>query len=124
MNKAWKRDGENDEQETPAWLRKSLRPKHTMRGHHLGNPKTPKSRRTVTVSEETAAVLERLIEGRAPDDFVFTTPTGLPLHSADFYERVWYPLMAQASCWQLVARGYGLSCFGQPPYGTVRISRM
>lgn len=95
VNKAWKHDGENDEQETPAWLRKSLRRKHTMRGHHLGNAKTPKSRRTVTVSEEIAAVLERLVEGRAPDDFVFTTPTGLPLHSADFYERVWYPLMAQ-----------------------------
>ena len=95
VNKAWKRDGENDDQETPAWLRKTLRPKHTMRGHHLGNRKTPKSRRTVTVSEEIAAVLERLVEGRAPDDFVFTTPTGLPLHSGDFYERVWYPLMAQ-----------------------------
>lgn len=93
VNKAWKRDGVDDQQEIPGWLRKSLRPKHVMRGHYLGSPKTSRSRRTVTVSEEVAAVLARLVEGRAHDDFVFTTPTGRPLHGADFYERVWYPLM-------------------------------
>ena len=93
INKAWKRDGENDVQETPSWLRKSLRAKHEMRGHHLGNPKTPKSRRTVTISSEIARLLSRLVEGKAADDFVFVTPTGRPIHNADFYERVWYPLM-------------------------------
>jgi integrase len=93
INKAWKRDGENDVQETPSWLRKSLGAKHQMRGHHLGNPKTPKSRRTVTISSEIARLLSRLVEGKAADDFVFVTPTGRPIHNADFYERVWYPLM-------------------------------
>jgi integrase len=93
INKAWKRDGENDAQETPSWLRKSLQAKHQMRGHHLGNPKTPKSRRTVTISSEIARLLSRLVEGKAADDFVFVTPTGRPIHNADFYERVWYPLM-------------------------------
>jgi integrase len=93
INKAWKRDGENDVQETPSWLRKSLRAKHQMRGHHLGNPKTPKSRRTVTISSEIVRLLSRLVEGKAADDFVFVTPTGRPIHNADFYERVWYPLM-------------------------------
>ena len=93
INKAWKCDGENDVQETPSWLRKSLRAKHQMRGHHLGNPKTPKSRRTVTISSEIAMLLSRLVEGKAADDFVFVTPTGRPIHNADFYERVWYPLM-------------------------------
>jgi integrase len=97
VNKAWKRDGENDEQETPSWLRKSLRAKHEMRGHHLGNPKTPKSRRTVTVSSEVASVLRRLVERKAADDFIFVTPTGLPLHNADFYERVWTPLTKKLS---------------------------
>ena len=43
VNKAWKRDGDDDQQETPAWLRKSLRAKHVMRGHYLGTPKTAKS---------------------------------------------------------------------------------
>ena len=61
-----------------------------MRGHHLGNPKTPKSRRTVTISSEIARLLSRLVEGKAAD-FVFVTPTGRPIHNADFYERVWYP---------------------------------
>jgi integrase len=95
VNKAWKRDGENEEQETPSWLRKSLRAKHEMRGHHLGNPKTPRSRRTVTISTSVAEVLARLINGKAADDFVFITPTGRPIHNADFYERVWSPLMTK-----------------------------
>jgi integrase len=64
-----------------------------MRGHHLGNPKTPKSKRTIEISQEVAAILRDRIVGKAPDDFVFITPTGLPLHNADFYERVWTPLM-------------------------------
>lgn len=34
-----------------------------------------------------------LARGLATDDFVFVTPTGLPLRNADFYERVWTPLM-------------------------------
>ena len=93
VNKAWKRDGEDGEQDVPAWLRKQLRAKHTMRGHHLGNPKTPKSRRTIEISDEVAAVLKRQIVGKAADDFVFVTPTGLPLHNGDYYERVWTPLM-------------------------------
>lgn len=93
VNKAWKLDGENDERQTPSWLGKSLRTKHEMRGHHLGNPKTLKSRRTITVSSEVASVLSRLVQGKAADDFVFVTPTGRPIHNADFYERVWYPLM-------------------------------
>jgi integrase len=94
INKAWKSDGEDSEQDTPAWLRRTLRAKHQMRGHHLGNPKTPRSRRTIEISEQLVAVLRPQIEAKAVDDFVFTTPTGRPLHNADYYERVWNPLMA------------------------------
>jgi integrase len=93
INKAWKRDGEEGEQDTPAWLKKLVKPKHAMRGHHLGNPKTPKSKRTIEISDELVTVLKRHINGRAADDFVFVTPTGLPLHNADYYERAWTPLM-------------------------------
>ena len=93
VNKAWKRDGEDGEQDVPGWLNKQLRDKHTMRGHHLGNPKTPKSKRTIEISPEVAVILRDRIARKAPDDFVFVTPTGLPLHNADFYERVWTPLM-------------------------------
>ena len=93
INKAWKRNGEDDATDTPGWLAKQLQAKHTMRDHHLGNPKTPKSRRTITISAAVAKVLRQRIEGSEPDDFVFTSRTGLPLHNGDFYTHVWRKLM-------------------------------
>lgn len=101
INKAWKRDGEDNEQDTPSWLKKSIKAKHAMRGHHLGNPKTLKSKRTITVSEELISILKRQVDSRAADDFVFVTPTQRPLHNADYYERVWKPLMGE-----LAAEGF------------------
>ena len=38
INKAWKRNGEDDATDVPGWLAKLLKPKHTMRDHHLGVP--------------------------------------------------------------------------------------
>ncbi len=38
-------------------------------------------------------MLARWIKGRAPDDFIFTTSTGRPLHNGDFYKGVWRKLM-------------------------------
>ncbi|WP_176883934.1 hypothetical protein [Nocardioides sp. YR527] len=73
VSKAWKRVGENGETEIPSWLKKQVRDKHTMREHYLGNPKTPKSRRTVSISPGIAAILEKLIEGKAANDFVFVS---------------------------------------------------
>lgn len=93
VNKAWKRNGEDDATDTPGWLTKQVRSKHTMRDHHLGNPKTPRSRRTITVSPEVARVLARCVDGKAPDDFVFVSRSGLPLHNGDFYTHVWRKLM-------------------------------
>ena len=87
------RDGEDGAQDVPGWLKKLVKDKHHMRGHHLGNPKTPKWKRTIEVSPEVAAVLARAVAGKAADDFVFVSCTGLPIHHADFYERVWTPLM-------------------------------
>jgi integrase len=53
VNKAWKRNGEDDATETPGWLSRQLRAKHRMRDHHLGHPKTPRSRRTIITSDVT-----------------------------------------------------------------------
>ena len=92
VNKAWKRNGEDDETDTAGWLARQLQPKHSMREHHLGSPKTPKSRRTITISPTLAEALARRIEGKASDDFVFTTRSGLPLHNGDFYTHVWRKL--------------------------------
>lgn len=96
VNKAWKREGEDGETDTPTWLRKQIRPKHKMREHYLGNPKTPRSRRTIVVSPTVMEmeILERRARDRASNDFLFTSLTGKPLHNSDFYVRVWQPLMA------------------------------
>lgn len=93
INKAWKRDGEDGESDTPGWLAKQLTPKHTMREHHLGNPKTPKSRRTITVSAAVAKALTNAAAGKSADDFVFATRTGRPLHNGDFSYDFWRGLM-------------------------------
>ena len=94
VNKAWKRNGEDDATEIPGWLSRQLRAKHTMRDHHLGHPKTPRSRRTITIAPTVADLLEKRIKGRPTDDFVFTSRTGRPLHNGDFYTHVWRKLMA------------------------------
>lgn len=109
VRKAWKEDGTDGATETQPWLAKLLRSKHVMRGHHLGKPKTPKSRRTVEFGDEVAAILKRLIEGREHDDFVFVTSArspgsaalrwagGKPWHQVDFYENRWLPALGAAA---------------------------
>jgi integrase len=125
VNKAWKRNGEDDATETPGWLPRQLRAKHTMRDHHLGHPKTPRSPRTITIAPAVAALLEKRIDGRPADDFVFTSRTGLPLHNGDFYTHVWRKLMTAVAAehirrsgfvWQSVGRGWTLT-------GTLRTER-
>jgi len=107
VNKAWKDDGADGEQEIPPWLRKRLAPKHTMRRHHLGKPKTAKSRRTVEYGEVVRDALRRLTDVRANDDFVFVTQArgtstalrwagGLPWYQSDFYEGRWVPALTAA----------------------------
>jgi hypothetical protein len=57
INKAWKSDGKDSEQDTPSWLRRTLRTKHQMRGHHLGSPRhrpTAAQRRLLRTTLEPA----------------------------------------------------------------------
>jgi integrase len=78
-----------------------------MRRHHLGKPKTPKSRRTVEYGEVMGDALRRLTDGHANDDFVVVTRArgtstalrwvgGLPWYESDFYEGRWVPALAAA----------------------------
>jgi hypothetical protein len=110
VNKAWKRNGEDDATETPGWLSRQLRAKHTMRDHHLGHPKTPRSRRTITIAPAVAALLKKRIDGRPADDFVFTSRTGLPLHNGDFYTHVWSGDAGEEESDEDPAAGDGSSC--------------
>ena len=93
VGKAWKREGEAGAHDPPTWLSKSLTAKHTMREHCLGNPKTAKSRRTISISSTVAAALDRQMAGKNPDDFVFLSRHGRPLHNGDFHTHVWRKLM-------------------------------
>lgn len=102
VNKAWKRKGDDGEwQLDPTYVtmvkKGLLQPKHeTMRGHYLGGPKTEASWRTIPVGRKVMYVLDRQMEALAEDDFIFTTPTGLPIHNGDFYEGVWRPAVFRA----------------------------
>jgi integrase len=117
VNKAWSDDGRDGEQEIPPWLRKRLAPKHTMRRHHLGKPKTAKSRRTVEYGGVVSDAFRRLTHGRANDDFVFVTLArgtstarrwagGLPWYQSDFYEGRWVPAPAAARAGRHVAHAF------------------
>lgn len=63
--------------------------------HALGDPKTSRSARTVTVAATALASIRRLCEGRPRDAFVLTNRKGGPLH--DWWrDRVWKPAVARA----------------------------
>lgn len=85
VNKAWKERGEGGSSETPSWLAKQIKDKHAMRAHYLGSPKTPRSRRTISVPPSIAAILAEHVEGKEIDDFVFTTRNRRPIHNRDFH---------------------------------------
>jgi len=108
VRKSWNRQGEDGETQIPKWLAKRITAKHEMRGHYLGLPKTPKSRRTFTIPPSVTAVLRRALEGKAPDDFVFATAArstastalrwtgGRPIHAGDFSDQRWLPALKAA----------------------------
>lgn len=58
-------------------------------------PKTPTSRRTITVPKMLVPILEPVLP-TAGDAYVFTTPAGTPLRQANFRKRVWLPAVKAA----------------------------
>lgn len=66
IEKAWKRD-ENDR-------------------FYIGPPKTPKSRRTVSLSPSLVQVVRPLVEAAGPAGLVFRTSYGGPIRHSSFYE--------------------------------------
>ncbi len=61
----------------------------------FGSPKTPQSRRTVTVTRRVADMLAPLVAGKARQDLVFLTPTGVAIRTRNF-RRVWLAATARA----------------------------
>jgi len=66
IDKAWKRDA-NDR-------------------FYVGPPKTPKSRRTISLSPSLVTMVRPLVEAVGPDELVFTTTYGGPVRHSTFYE--------------------------------------
>lgn len=62
----------------------------------LGAPKTTRSRRAISLSEEVAAALAPHAEHKTPDEFVFTTPNGRWWRHGAFHGRRWLPALREA----------------------------
>jgi integrase len=46
-------------------------------GKTLGPPKTPKSRRTITLAPEMATIIKGIVKGKKPSDWIFTAANGV-----------------------------------------------
>lgn len=64
------------------------------KGWAIGPPKSDKGTRTVNAAVLALAVVEPLLRGR--EDFVFLTPSGVPVRHNNFYSRIWLPTMERA----------------------------
>lgn len=62
----------------------------------IGPPKSKAGRRTILMPVEVVDVVEPLLD-RAPDAWLFTTPTGKPVSHANFFNRIWKPATMRAS---------------------------
>lgn len=56
---------------------------------YLGQPKTKKSRRRVTLAPAVVGLLRRAAAGKGPQELLFTAARGGPLNQATFYEDRW-----------------------------------
>jgi integrase len=65
----------------------------------FGEPKTPKSRRTVPLARSIMREVEQHLAVNVepdPDALIFTSPTGNPLHRGTFWPSVWKPTVKKA----------------------------
>lgn len=65
-------------------------------GFAIGQPKSEKSRRTVNAAVDALYAVAGLIEGRRPNDLLFTTLQGHPVRHSNFYSRIWRPACEKA----------------------------
>lgn len=77
VTKAWKRTG------PAAWV--------------LGEPKTPRARRTLSLSPELVDMLIPLVSGRRGDERLFPAAAGGRLPHIEVYKRAWAPAVARAN---------------------------
>lgn len=74
-----------------------LRTLHEIAGRHVfTEPKTVRSRRTVSFTKQVAAALAGLVAGKQREDLVFTAPAGGMIRHSKWYERIWQPACVAA----------------------------
>jgi integrase len=59
----------------------------------IGEPKSVRSRRRITIPKGLAADLGPLAAGRGEEELLFTSPHGRPVRHANFRQRVWLPAL-------------------------------
>lgn len=62
----------------------------------LGEPKSRRSRRTISLPDEAVDVVIPLVAGRASADRLFTSVEGHTVHHGNFRNRVWLPAIRRA----------------------------
>lgn len=66
-------------------------------GWELGAPKTRKGRRSIPISAEVEADVLAQLDGKGPEDLIFTTPRGGRIKHSTFYPDVWVPAVRLAN---------------------------
>jgi len=77
---------------TQAWKRQ---PAEKGGGFKLGDPKSKKSRRTITVTKDVVAIIEQHSQGKRVGDMIFQTRSG-PIRHSNFYGNIWLPAVRRA----------------------------
>ena len=66
-------------------------------GWRIGQPKTPRARRTVVLPESTTRALTEYVKGRPRDGLLFSGRDGGRIWNTDFHKLVWRPAVAKAA---------------------------
>lgn len=66
-------------------------------GRTLGAPKTERSRRLVSISDETVEAIRPLVKGRAPGELLFKNQRGDKVRSQTFHDNAWDPAVRLAN---------------------------
>lgn len=79
----------------------------------LGEPKSERARRTITIPKSLAEDLIPLTASRRDQEFLFLSPMGRPVRHANFRERVWLPAVkAMQRCDTHAAAAKPCGCAG------------
>jgi integrase len=63
----------------------------------LGPPKSLAARRTIYLDDVVLGLVEPMLDGLKPDDFLFRTLTGQAVRHSNFFNRVWKPAALRAT---------------------------